>query len=114
MKKKRIRNIPFHFMVSEKELEQIKERMVKAETINRSAFIRRMAIKGYVINVDISFVRELVSLQRRCVNNLKQIAAHTNAHEIYVDEIAELQKGYDELWGMLSDLIKYTAEIMVL
>jgi len=71
MKKKRIRHIPFHFMVSEKELEQIQERMAEAGTINRSGFVRRMAMKGYIINVDISFVQELTSLQRRCVNNLK-------------------------------------------
>ena len=114
MKKKRIRHIPFHFMVSEKELEQIKERMTEAGIINRSEFVRRMTIKGYVINIDISFVRELISLQRRCVNNLKQIAAHTNAHGIYADEISALQKGYDELWGMVSDIIKYLAEIMLL
>ena len=77
-------------MVSEKELQQVKERVAEAGTINRSAFVRRMAMKGYAINVDISFARELVSLQRRCVNNLKQITVHTDSHEIYVDEIAEL------------------------
>jgi len=101
-------------MVSEKELEQINERMTEAGIINRSAFVRRMAMKGYVINMDISFVRELVSLHRRSINNLNQIAAHANAHGIYVDEVAALQKGYDELWVMLNDIIKYTAEIMLL
>jgi len=101
-------------MVSEKELEKIKERMAEAGIINRSEFVRRMAIKGYTINIDTSFVRELTFLLRKSVNNLKQIAAHTNAHGMYVDEIAALQKGYDELWGMVSDIIKYTAEIMML
>ena len=113
MKKKRIRNIPLHIMFSEKEREQLDERVAEAGMNNRSAFMRRMCIKGYVINIDISFVQEMTFLQRRCVNNLKQIAAHTNAHEIYIDEIAELQKGYDELWDMLSDIIKYVSEIML-
>ena len=114
MKKKRIKNIPLHIMLSEKEREQLDERVAEAGMNNRSAFMRRMLMKGYVINVDISFVRELLSLQRRCINNLKQIAAHSNAHEIYVDEVDELQKGYDELWALYSDLLKYLTALMEL
>ena len=114
MKKKRVRDIPLHIMLSKQELEQIQARMDEAGTINRSAFIRRMLMKGYVVNVDTSFVSELLSLQRRCVNNLKQISAHAKAHEIYVDEVATLQKSYDDLWGLLSDLLKYLSAIMEL
>jgi hypothetical protein len=101
-------------MVSEKELEQIQERMKEAGILNRSAFVRRMCMKGYVINVDISFVRELLCLHRRSVNNLKQIAAHANAHGIYVDEISELQRGYDELWLLYSDLLKHLTALLEL
>ena len=106
MKKKRTRNIPIHVRLTKNELEQIKERVAEAGMINRSGFIRRMLFKGYVINIDISFVRELLSLQRRCINYLKQIAAHTRAHEIYIDEITALQKGYDEMFVLLSELLK--------
>ena len=114
MKKKRIKNIPLHIMLSEKEREQLNERVAAAGMNNRSAFMRRMLMKGYVVNVDISFVHELLSLQWRCVNNLKQIAAHANAHEIYIDEIAALQKGYDELWVLYSDLLKYLTALIEL
>ena len=44
VKKKGMGNIPFHFMVSEKGLQQVKEHMAEAGTINRSAFFRKNAM----------------------------------------------------------------------
>ena len=114
MEKKQIRNFRFHVRVSKKELEQIHERMEEAGIINRSAFVRRMAIKGYVINIDLAPIKELISLQRRCANNLKQIVKHANENNIYVDEVAALQKSYEDLWEQLSDMLKYFAEIIAL
>lgn len=65
-----------------------------------------MALNGYVLHVDLADVRELVSLQRRCANNLNQVAIHANTYGIYPSEIAALQKDYADLWGPLSVLIK--------
>ena len=74
-KAKRTRDIPLYIMVSQAEYELIKERMAEADTTNMGAFIRRMALKGYILHVDLSPVKQLVSLQRRCANNLNQIGA---------------------------------------
>lgn len=74
---------------------------------NLSAYVRKMALKGYVLHVDLSDIRELVSLQRRCANNLNQVAIQANTYGgIYPEEIATLQKDYAALWGPLSDLLK--------
>ena len=55
-------------MVTREELGAIRERMAEAGVTNASAFVRKMALDGYVLNVDLAPVRELVSLQRRrCV-----------------------------------------------
>jgi hypothetical protein len=87
--------------------------MAEAGTTNREAFIRKMALKGYVLHVDLSPVRELVSLQRYCSNNLNQIAVNVNkSGSIYKQEIIALQKDYCALWGPLSELLKQLAEIM--
>ena len=59
-------------------------------------------------------VRELVSLQRRCANNLNQVAIHANTYGIYPSEIAALQKDYADLWGPLSVLIKKLSEVVEL
>ena len=72
-KKKRRRPIHLHVMVSEEELALIRERMAEAGVRNLGAYVRKMALNGYVLHVDLSDVRELVSLQRRCSNNLRNL-----------------------------------------
>ena len=42
-----------------------------------------MAIDGYTTNVDLSPAKDLISLQRRCVNNLSQIAKHVQTYNAY-------------------------------
>lgn len=79
-----------------------------------SAYIRKMALNGYILHVDLAPVQELVSLQRRCANNLNQVAIHANTYGVYLEEIKALQKDYAELWGPLSDLLKKLAEIITL
>jgi len=58
-------------------------------------------------------VKELVSLQRRCSNNLNQIAINVNTYGgVYPQEITALQRDYAALWNPLSDLIKQLADIV--
>lgn len=106
MTKKRRRSVHLHVMVTPEELEQINERMAEAGIRNAGAYVRKMALNGYVLHVDLEPVRELVSLQRRCSNNLNQVAVHANTYGVYPSEIAALQKDYADLWGPLSELLK--------
>ena len=112
--KKRRRNIPLYVWLSPEELQAIKDRMEQTGIHNMSAYVRKMALNGYVLQVDLSPVRELVSLQRRCANNLNQVAIHANTYGVYPEEIKALQKDYAELWGPLSDLLKKLAEVVQL
>ena len=101
-------------MVTPEEQELIYERMAETGIQNMGAYMRKMALNGYVLHVDLSDVRELVSLQRRCANNLNQVAIHANTYGIYPSEIAALQKDYADLWGPLSVLIKKLSEVVEL
>lgn len=113
MTKKRRRPIHLHIMVSEEELALIRERMAEAGVRNMGAYVRRMALNGYVLHVDLSPVRELVSLQRRCSNNLNQVAVTANTYGgIYPDDIKRLQQDYADLWEPLSELLKKLSEIV--
>lgn len=113
MTKKRRRPIHLHIMVSEEELALIRERMAEAGVRNMGAYVRRMALNGYVLHVDLSPVRELVSLQRRCSNNLNQVAVTANTYGgIYPDDIKRLQQDYADLWESLSELLKKLSEIV--
>ena len=94
-------------MVTPEEQALIADRMAEAGISNMGAYMRKMALNGYVLHVDLSDIRELVSLQRRCANNLNQVAIQANTYGgIYPEEITQLQKDYAALWEPLSDLLK--------
>ena len=113
--KKRRRPVHLHVMVSEEELALIRERMAEAGIRNMGAYVRKMALNGYVLHVDLEPVKELVSLQRRCANNLNQAAIHANSYGgLYPDELKRLQKDYADLWGPLSDLLAQLSAIVTM
>ena len=114
MGKNRRRSVHLHVMVTPEEQELIRERMTEAGIQNMGAYVRKMALNGYVLHVDLGDVRELVSLQRRCANNLNQVAIHANTYGVYPEEIAALQKHYAALWGQLSNLINELSRVIVL
>ena len=115
MTKKRRRPIHLHVMVSEEEQALIQQRMAESGIRNMGAYMRKMALNGYVLHVDLSPVRELVSLQRRCSNNLNQVAIHVNTYGgIYPNEIKALQRDYADLWRALSDLLKKLSALVEL
>ena len=78
--------------------------MAQAGITNTSAFIRKMAIDGYVINLDLSEVRELTRLLRICSNNLNQYARKETG-SIYGADIADLQSRMDGLWEIAKKLL---------
>lgn len=113
MTKKRRRSVHLHVMVTPEEQALIADRMTEAGISNMGAYMRKMALNGCVLHVDLSDIRELVALQRRCANNLNQVAVHANTYGgIYPDEIKVLQRDYADLWRPLSDLLKLLSEII--
>ena len=64
--------------VTPKEWDLIRERMREAGMTNTSAYIRKMALNGYVINVDLGDVKEVLRLLRINSNNLNQYAKRAN------------------------------------
>jgi len=108
---KRRRDIPIYVRVTQEEHDQIQSRMAELGTINMSAYMRKMALNGHILHVDLAPVKELVSLQRRCANNLNQVALHANMHGVYPDEIAGLQRDYAALWEPLSELLRQLTKI---
>ena len=70
----RKRNVHLHVMVTPDELAAIHERMTEAGISNAGAYVRKMALNGYILHIDLTPVKELISLQRRCSNNLNQVA----------------------------------------
>lgn len=109
---RRKRDKHLHVMVTADELARIHDRMAEAGILNAGAYVRKMALNGYILHVDLAPVKELVSLQRRCANNLNQVAVHANTYGIYPEEIAGLQRDYAQLWQAVSDVLKELSAIV--
>jgi uncharacterized protein YukE len=108
----RKRNVHFHLWATEEEADLIRSRLADSGMTSISSYFRKMAINGYHINVDLSEVRELVSLLRRCSNNLNQVAKVANTtRSIFETDIKNLQQQYDKLWEAASDILKGLAKI---
>jgi hypothetical protein len=103
--------VHFNFWVSEEEAALIRERMASTGVTGLGTYMRQMAINGYHLNVDLTDVRELVTLLRHCSNNLNQIAKRANETcSIYETDIEDLRRQFDTFWdaanGILSGLAK--------
>ena len=103
-----------YFMVTEREYDLIQEKMEQANVCNMSAYIRKMAIDGFVIRLDLSDVREMVRLLRITSNNVNQIAKRANeTRNIYEADINDLRNRYDGLWNKAEDILRALAELKV-
>ena len=101
------RNYRFIFRLNDDELKLIKNKMELFGVQNMSAYLRKMAIDGYVINLDIPEISELISLLRRAGNNINQIAKKVNSTDrIYENEIKEIQNFQEEIWSKTDLILK--------
>ena len=101
-----------HFLVSPAEEAQIHQKMSELGIQNRNAYLRKMALDGYCIKLDLQDVKELVSLLRRCSNNLNQYAKRANeTGNIYAADVNDLQERLDEIWTGMKELLVHLSSI---
>lgn len=95
---KRKRNVKLEFYVTQDEKEIIRQKMERYGCTNLSAYLRKMATDGYVINLELPELREVSSLLRRSSNNINQIAKRANeTRRVYDEDLEEIQKKQAEL-----------------
>ena len=100
------RTSPLYFKVSPEEKELIEKKMAQLGIHNQRAYLRKMAVDGYAVRVDMSDFKALVSLLRICSNNVNQIAKRVKSTgNLYEEDVADLQERYGELWGAVSTLL---------
>ena len=80
-----------YFKVSGRERELIEQKMALAGARNMSAYIRKMCIDGYIINLQIPELTECAKLLRYTSNNVNQIARCPNP---------DLSTTALEFWGL--------------
>ena len=108
----RNRGILLKFYVSEKELEQIRMKMEQYSTNNLSAYLRKIAIDGYVVNLELPELGEMVSLLRRSSNNLNQLTKRVHETGRFYDaDLEDLRRDYDGLWEAAQKILRSLAKL---
>lgn len=101
-----------HFLASKEEVQRIHEKMDELGIRSMGAYLRKMALDGYCINLDLQDVKELVSLLRRCSNNLNQYAKRANeTGNIYESDIRDLQERLEEIWTDMKEVLVCLSKI---
>jgi len=107
---KRKRDVPVLFYVSKDEMELIQQKMQAFGTSNMSAYLRKMAIDGYVLKLDLPELKEMVSLLRRWSNNLNQLTRRVHqTGRVYDADLQELHTQQETIWDGVKQLIHQLA-----
>ncbi len=98
--------------VSPEDKERIRSKMEEAGILNMSAYVRKMALDGICVKLDLEDVRQLIVLLRRCSNNLNQYAKRANeTGSIYAADVADLRGRLDEIWELSRQSLARLASI---
>ena len=98
--------------ISPEDKERIKLKMEDAGILNMSAYVRKMALDGICIKLDLVEIRQLIVMLQRCTNNLNQYAKRANeTGSIYAADIEDLQNRLDEIWELSRQSLAQLAAI---
>ena len=107
---KRKRDMQLNFRVSAEELAVIEQKMSQFGTSNREAYLRKMALDGYVVKLEL---KELVSLMRRNSNNLNQLTR--KVHEtgrVYDADLEDISQRQEQLWEGVEEIITQLSKLL--
>lgn len=102
----REREIQLKFRVTSEERELIEAKMAQLGTQNMAAYLRKMALDGYVVRLELPELREMVSLLRRSSNNLNQLTR--KVHEtgrIYDADLEDISQRQEQLWDGVKEIL---------
>jgi len=112
MREKEGRTIGLYFKVSPQEMALIGKKMEQAGTKNKRAYLRKMAVDGYIVHLDMGSVKELVKLLRSLSANTNQIARRLNeTRSLYAEDVEDLRKGYAAMQAGLLSLMRKFADL---
>ena len=90
----------------------IEAKMAQLGTTNMGAYLRKMALDGYVVKLDLPELRELVSLLRYSSNNLNQLTRRV--HEtgcVYAADMEDILQNQERIWQAASGILSRLAAI---
>ena len=91
-KEKRL--VQHNFKTTESEARIMRKKMDALGITNESAYMRALALNGYILKLDLPQIREMIRLLSSMTNNLNQIARRLNAQgQMYDTEMEEMLLG---------------------
>lgn len=106
--KERQRDIQIKFYVNEEELNLINNRVHLANVTSRGAYLRKMAIDGFIVNVDTADLKAAVKEMNAIGKNINQITRNANTYGIMKQDINAIKTKVDDIWQLLKSTLSST------
>ena len=98
--------------LSKTEKNRIYEKMLSMGIRSLSAYIRKMALDGYCLHLDLKDLQRMAYLLQMCSNNLNQVAKRVNeSNQLYAADIEDLRHRLDELIDIGRQILSKLAEL---
>ena len=108
----REREIQLKFRVTPEDRELIEAKMAQVGISNREAYLRKMAIDGYTVRLELPELKELISLLRYSSNNLNQLTKRVHeTGRIYDADMEDILQRQDALWSGVNEILKRLGEL---
>lgn len=106
------RDQQLHFRVSKAELERIRNKMEASGILSIGSYLRKMALDGYCLHLDLPQLRRMAYLLQMCSNNLNQYAKVANENgQIYTADLEDLRARLDELISVSKQILAKLIEL---
>ena len=103
----RNRPVQVIFRCTPEERAMIDKRMAQLGTTNMAAYLRKMAIDGYIIKVDYTEQKKLAAAVSRAAANINHICRRINqTGHFYEEDVADLKARQAEIWQLLKQCQK--------
>ena len=110
---KRKRDMQLNFRVSAEELAVIEQKMSQFGTSNREAYLRKMALDGYVVKLELPESQVSFPRMRRSSNNLNQLTR--KVHEtgrVYDADLEDISQRQEQLWEGVEEILTQLSELL--
>lgn len=99
---KRQRDILIRFFVTAEEKKEIRKRMILSKTSNMSVFLRKMAMDGYILNIDTTYQKQIFEEMHKIGVNVNQLVKLANTTGTATpQDVKELKGMINEIWRIL-------------
>lgn len=106
------RDQQLHFRVSKPELERIRNKMEASGILSIGSYLRKMALDGYCLHLNLPQLRRMAYLLQMCSNNLNQYAKVANENgQIYTADLEDLRARLDELISVSKQILAKLTEL---